>query len=159
MRTLLTYVLAITLLTVMATTPIVVIGAIVYAEDMGHGGDWPSFSAWSQSLSNTGLFAGLVAIALVLIAAPTWMVWQRGFAAMHRKFGRYSNLLGGPLVALTVGFAALGVRAAIWFSDFKQSPIGETGFYLGVAAISGLVWGSVFWLRQPKNNQTMEVAA
>ena len=27
------------------------------------------------------------------------------------------------------------------------------------AALAGLVWGTVFWLRQPENNQTMEVAA
>lgn len=150
MRTFLTYVLAIALLTFMAVAPIIVIGAVVYSEGMGHGGEWPSLSAWWLSISNMALLAALVAASLILVAVPAWIIWQRRFAGLHARFGHRSSLLGGPLVALAIGLAALTVRAAIWFEDFRQNVFGEAAFYILLAAIAGAAWGTVFWIRAPK---------
>ena len=150
MRTFLTYVLAIAAVAVLATAPILVVGAVVYAEGAGHGGEFPSAAVWWSALGDIGPLAGVFALCLALIAAPAWMVWERAFPRLRARLGRASSLLGGPLVALAVGSAALVVRATAWFGDFKYNPIGETSFYLAVSAIAGAIWGTVFWLRAPK---------
>ena len=154
MRTFLTYVLAVAIVAALATAPILVVGAVVYAQ----GGEFLSAAVWWSALRDVGPFAGVVALGLALIAVPAWMVWERAFPRLRARLGRASSLLGGPLVALAVGSAALVVRATAWFGDFKYNPIGETGFYLAVSAIAGAIWGTVFWLRAPKP-QTAGIAA
>jgi len=157
-RTFFTYVLAITTLAAVACLPLLLISAVVTSEGAGHGGEWPSLAAWGIALGSILPFAGIICVILAIIAVPAWMVWEHGFADFRARVGRRSSLVGGPLVAGLIAALGLIGRAVFWFGDFRQNPVGDTSFYISVAAVAGMLWGTVFWLRAPKP-QTAGIAA
>ena len=155
MRTLLTYVLAALAVTLAAWIPLMAIAIAV----LGHYADGVDAGVVLASVGQTWWLAAVAFSASIFIVSPSWILWQRIFARFHRSIGRGFHVLSGLLLGVGLGVIALALRAAFWFRDFSANPFGEARFYLIVAAITGAIWGTVFWLREPKTTQAMEAAA
>jgi hypothetical protein len=116
------------------------------------------------SLTAGLLIGGLVSL---IVVSPVWMAVRGIIPALRSKaWAKYQPLIG--MVAFVL-LGAIAISISMSFLRGYGIPVGSeiyndavlTMLLHNAAAflVPGLAWGTVFWLRQPKNNQTMEVAA
>jgi len=165
LRTLLTYVLAALAATIVSTVLRVVVGGFDVSGFMN--GD-PSMAA--GALSALIVETGLALIFFTVVGTVVWICGSWLFRAIGWRNGLINILSQSVLTWVVVVIALLAINSWPLFVEAQfngHAPddynwtvwLRPLPYSLGISVVIGLAWGSVFWLRQSKNNQTMEVAA